>query len=429
MLKLNLKLSIVCLVGMALASFSAGANDDSISLVPPKASGTQTVFAQPGTPDLGPQTHLMPLTWDGQQAHNRPVCDWLDLGDVGDWGGSGDGFTLQSLLGDDAPIGIGGWTQFGYHNRSTGLFNSHPGKFNLHQQWLYLEKVADGTDGFDWGFRADVVYGVDAQDTQAFGNEAGVFDLGSSFQHTPYGWAIPQLYAEFAYDNLSVKAGHFFTIIGYEVVTAPDNFFYSHAFTMYNSEPFTHTGFLATYTVDDNLTLYGGWTLGWDTGFNQFGGGSNFLGGASYAFSDDLSATYILTAGNFGQRGEGYSHSIVVDAQLTDEVEYIFQSDYVDTNMVRDSQYGINQYLLYWFNDMVGAGARAEWWKASGTSYYGITFGLNIKPTSYLTIRPEIRHQWSPAANATSGMVTAKNPIGLPVNDGTIFGFDAILTY
>ena len=59
-----------------------------------------------------------------------------------------------------------------------------------------------------------------------------------------------KLYFEAGYGDLTVKIGHFYTIIGWEVVTAPDNFFYSHAYTMYNSEPFTHTGVLATYNVE-----------------------------------------------------------------------------------------------------------------------------------------------------------------------------------
>ena len=53
---------------------------------------------------------------------------------------------------------------------------------------------------------------------------------------------MPQLYADFAYNRLTVRLGHFYTIIGYEVVTAPDNFFSSHAYTMQYGEPFTHTG-------------------------------------------------------------------------------------------------------------------------------------------------------------------------------------------
>ena len=146
------------------------------------------------------------------------------------------GMSLTGLMGgDDSGITFGGWTQFGYTNRSTGLFNTHTNNVNLHQQWFYAEKVADGSCGLDWGFRADVMYGVDAADTQAFGNNPGRWDYENGFDYGIYGWALPQLYAELAEGDWSVKIGHFYTLVGYEVVTAPDNFFYSHSFTMYNS--------------------------------------------------------------------------------------------------------------------------------------------------------------------------------------------------
>ena len=146
-----------------------------------------------------------------------------------------------------------------------------------------------------------MMYGIDANDTQAFGNPNGSWDFDNGFDHGSYGWAIPQAYFEVALgDSLSIKAGHFYTLVGYEVVTAPDNFFYSHAMTMYNSEPFTHTGVLATAGMGDNVTLYGGWTLGWDTGFDQLNNGSSFLGGVGLTLTDDAAVTYIATAGNFG---------------------------------------------------------------------------------------------------------------------------------
>ena len=63
--------------------------------------------------------------------------------------------------------------------------------------------------------------------------------------------------------------GHFYTIIGYEVVPATGNFFYSHAYTMYYGEPFTHTGALAEFAVNDQWTVYGGWVNGWDQAFNN----------------------------------------------------------------------------------------------------------------------------------------------------------------
>ncbi len=138
-----------------------------------------------------------------------------------------------------------------------------------------------------------------------------------------------------AYGDWSVKVGHFFTIIGYEVVPDTGNFFYSHSYTMFNSEPFTHTGVLGTYTASDATTVYAGWTLGWDTGFDQFDGGSNWLGGISHTFGDNVTVTYASTAGNFGSAapaGSGYSQSVVAVADVSYKLQYVFQTDWVTTN-------------------------------------------------------------------------------------------------
>ena len=274
----------------------------------------------------------------------------------------------------------------------------------MHQGYLYAERTADpaANGGLDWGFRGDIVYGVDAQDTQAFGNDPGTWDFQNGFDHGIYGWAIPQAYVELATENVSVIAGHFYTLIGYEVVTAPDNFFYSHAYTMYNSEPFTHTGGLATVTMTDNVTACAGWTAGWDTGFDQRLGGSSFLGGLGLQLTDNVALTYITTAGNFGDRSagtDGYSHSIVFDTQLTDNLNYVLQSDFVNVSATDDHDVGVNQYLIYSLNDRIGIGQRIEWWQDDGTSLNEYTVGLNIRPTANVVVRPEYRYDWSPAAD------------------------------
>jgi hypothetical protein len=306
-----------------------------------------------------------------------------------------------------------------------------------------VEKAADGTsNACDWGFRADMMYGTDAQKTQAFGNPGavnrnqGTWD--ASLDHGAYGWAIPQLYAEVAMGNLSIKAGHFYTLIGYEVVTAPDNFFYSHAYTMFNSEPFTHTGVLATYEASDSLSVHGGWTLGWDTGFDQAFGGSSFLGGFSQGLGDSATFTYCTCTGNFGFRSagtDGYSHSCILDVQLCDSVNYVCQSDYVihedgsfGTVGVKGEDVGFNQYLFMDLNDSVSAGMRCEWWKSNGftpghTSYYGLTGGLNIKAHPNFIIRPEVRHNWT-GADVDFAAANA----GVNFNQ-TVFGCDCILTF
>ncbi len=333
----------------------------------------------------------------------------------------------DTVLGEDSDIDIGGWTQWGYTSKSTGLFNTNPDRFNNHQSWIYLEKATDGSEGIDFGGRVDVMYGTDSGDTQAFGNNPGNWDFMNGFDNgAGYGWAFPQAYLEVAMGDLSVKAGHFYTLLGYEVVTAPDNFFFSHAFTMYNSEAFTHTGALATYTATDNVTVYGGWTAGWDTGFDQFEEGSSFLGGFSVGLGDDVTFTYITTAGNFGAIGDGYSHSIVVDVALTDDLNYVFQSDVLNNHNIpglapgiRNETVGVNQYLFYTISDRVAVGGRAEWWKSDSDSVYAVTAGVNIKPHANLIIRPEIRYQADPG----------QQNAGIASNEDAIFGVDAILTY
>lgn len=348
-----------------------------------------------------------------------PCCgDGCDCGSGCGGGllGAVEGFTLASAIGlaDDSQYQIGGWTAMGYSDNNVPLsqayndllsFDDVPDHFHLNQQWFYIGRALSG-DGFDVGGRIDMLYGTDAQKTQAFGNPgAGVRNFGTwdaSLDHGEYGWAIPQAYGELGYDNASVKIGHFFTPIGYEVIPVTGNFFRSHSYTMFNSEPFTHTGALGQVAMGD-LTLYGGWTLGWDTGYDQLNSGNNFLGGFAYAINDNVTFTYLSTYGNFGWRDGGsknsYSHSMVLVASLTDNLQYIAQSDMIDTSNPGVSEFdtvGLNQYLIYSLNDVVGIGGRLEWWKADGVSFYEATSGLNIKLLDNLVIRPEYRQDWAP---------------------------------
>lgn len=335
------------------------------------------------------------------------------------------------LFGDTAALGdswklfdgsgsfnIGGWLQTGYHTENTGLFNQRPREVQLQQGWLYADKAANGSQGLDWGFRVDLVYGTDAADTQAFGNNAGIWDFDNGFDRggpTGYGWAIPQAYIEVAEGDWSIIAGHFYTLAGYEVVTAPDNFFYSHSYTMVNSEPFTHTGVLGTWTVSDSIEFYGGWTAGWDTGFDQFGDGSTFLGGASLSLTNSTSLTYITSFGDLGRRNAGnnsYGHSIVLDTAVTENLNWVLQSDYLDAGE-NDTSWGLNNYLIYTASENVGYGLRTEWWRANNVSFYEVTAGINYRVHSNLIFRPEIRQDWSPRLDTSE----------------TSLAIDAILTF
>lgn len=321
-------------------------------------------------------------------------------------------------------VDVGGWTSFGYHSQSNGLFNDRPDKLNLHQSWLYLEREANPNKGLDWGFRADILYGIDAANTQSFGNNPGSFDFQNGWDRgAGYGWAMPQLYAEVVMEQFSVKVGHFFTLLGYEAVAAPDNFFYSHSFTMVNSEAFTHTGVLTKLDATDQLTIYAGYTFGWDTGFDRYTQngekGSSFLGGYALNVGEYVTLSHIITAGDLGLSGDGWSQSVVAEFELTDYLDYVFQTDVFDAETVETI--GINQYLLYSVNEQLGVGFRGEWWKRDGGSIGAITAGLNYRPSANVVLRPEVRYQWDP--NNDNGILAADS-----INRA-IFGIDCIVTY
>lgn len=339
----------------------------------------------------------------------------------------------MTLFGSYKNYSAGGWLQMGYHSEGNSLFNSQPDAYQLHQAWLWAERSIDTSCGFDIGGRVDYVYGIDAPDTQAFGTAPTGWD-NSWNRGGGYGHALPQAYLEAGYGDLSVKIGHFFTLIGYEVVGAPDNFFYSHAYTMYNSEPFTHTGALATYNYSDDVTAYGGYTMGWDSGFDD--NGDSFLGGLTVQMTDCWSLTYGTTFGRFGEARfngveKGYMQSIVSTHTLSDNLEYVSQSDYLKSEdetgaNVRDT-YGINQYLFYTHSDCLSSGARLEWWNtqpgaaALDADVYALTLGLNYKPHGNVIVRPEVRWDWD-----DSRVVNLDNR---NATDLTTFGIDTILLF
>lgn len=320
-------------------------------------------------------------------------------------GALGGGAGLAGLLGG---IDVGGWVSLGHHTYNNTLFNQHADRVRLHQAWVYAEKVADGSNGIGLGGRIDYLYGVDAQDTQAFGIPNGHWD--TNWVNGIYGHAMPQLYGEVAIGDLSVIVGHFYTLIGYEVVGAPGNFFYSHAYTMYNSEPFTHTGALATYSASDALTLYGGYVLGWDSGFED--NGDAFLGGYSVDLADNFNITNQVVAGRFSEQADGTSlsgevgfmTSWIATTTLSDALTHVFWIDYLDTDhgydrATRRETFDITNYLLVSLTDNLTWGNRLEWYNiddlAGGhNDVYEFTTGFNLGLGENLMIRPEVRWDW-----------------------------------
>lgn len=312
----------------------------------------------------------------------------------------------------DYGITWGGWVNAGVtanaNNPADGFngpvtFGDRDGELQMNQLYGYVQRaITVSGDSWDIGGRFDITYGTDSIFTQAYGVPAyelgtgqtlnrGNYDLHlTSWSDRFYSLAMPQFYAEFNLpvgNGLAVKAGHFYTILGYEVVTAPDNFFYSHAYTMQYGEPFTHTGVLATYAFDQNWTasagtVTGSATGGWDGNFNTQLTNWGWLGGVTWTSDEkDYSVTLNSTAAErSAQSSQPWAaYSLVGKANFLDNtLHYVFQHDmgFADGVMtgngiargtpggLQDAMwYGINQYLMYDVLDNLGVGVRAEWFR------------------------------------------------------------------
>jgi hypothetical protein len=359
----------------------------------------------------------------------------------------------------DAGIGANNW---GSPFNGPITFNDRNWQGQMNQLYLVNERVMDLEDGgFDWGGRVDLLYGTDYIYTTARGldgnlfnqpNGAGAVGAPSWVSSKDYGLAMPQLYGEVGAGNHAVKFGHFYTIIGYEVVPAIGNFFYTHAYTMQYGEPFTHTGILDTWTPNDQLTVYAGITNGWDNFSDPInsviinnpgtiGATSNaaFLGGVSFKNSDQSqSLTTTVSSGNEPVFVSGAplntlvgNRSIISTVyvnELSDKLTYVFQNDngwQFNANPALSNigqqaglaqWYGINQYAFWNFSDTLIGGVRLEWFRDNngyrvfnpirnawaggpyGSGYQGnfwqMTWGLNWKPNRNWIIRPELRYDW-----------------------------------
>ena len=319
-----------------------------------------------------------------------------------------------------SPFTFGGWVEMGVYTNSHGSKENGPmytdsnrrTDFLMNQLYFYGEKELNTRRGFDWGARADFAYGVDSGSKQTFGDET--FDYNWGTNRHGYGMSAYQLYGTLGYKDLSVKAGKFYTPVGWEGSASKDNFFYSHSYC-YWIEPATHMGVLADYNLTDRLTLSAGWTTGTDSSFANPNGNSTALAGFTYSLADNVTVYYWFNGGRqFDLFTEArYNHfvqSLCFEWEMSKRSAYVFQYNlHTDKELggVKTSTYGINNHFLYRLNDRWGAGMRVEWLRDNADyifapgDYYGLTFGLNWDPCKNVSIRPEVRYDWCRGAEAT----------------------------
>jgi hypothetical protein len=331
-------------------------------------------------------------------------------------------------------IDVGGWVQQGItfnsvnpEDRFNGpvATNDRAGEYQLNQAWLYFARPTK-TDGCGWdlGGRLDVVYGTDWRFGQSYGLET-TFDDPNSF----YGLVLPQFYMEVAYNDLTVKMGHFATFTSLELIPAPLNFFYSHSLlSSAYFDPLLVTGLQADYKLNDNLTAVGGFNRGWME-FEDPSETLNFLGGVKWV-SDSKRSNLSLFVDAGPQAGFTGLHDrtsviTVYTYKINERLQYGSQYTVgVEANgsVIHPGQdaswYGTEQLFTYKLTDTWAAGLRYEWVRDNDGSrvagvgnvlltdrgwdglpglagaYNDLSLGLNWRPHPNCVLRPEVRWDW-----------------------------------
>ncbi|WP_292996385.1 porin [Nitrosomonas sp.] len=386
----------------------------------------------------------------------------------------------------DSRIELGGWIHGGatlnpsQANGFNGpvIFADQANRFQLNQLNLFVRRsVASEGKVWDFGGRFDFMFGTDAIFTQAFGVPTFDVNSGEPFKRSnwdlnlccdssrTYGIALPQAYLETYVpvgNGLNVKLGHFYTPTGFETVPAPDNFFYTRAYTLNVGEPFTHTGMLANYTVNKNWLILGGPITGsanggWDGGWDKQLG--NWAGIAGFTWSSDNQATSFHLSGTYGKTStrsdETWAfYNMVLQHRITPKTLLVLHHVYgyagdvllnnlKYSNVTQNAEWiSVIAHLYYDLTDNVSIGARAEWYRdqdgfrnpspfriaaatnrVNGTAvsyagslsnvtitpadYYDVTVGLNWKAARSLKLKEKFLQKLSIRSNIRYDRVDA----------------------
>ena len=335
------------------------------------------------------------------------------------------GFTIN-------PQGPGNGLNFGQ------LFTDKANEPLLNQVLLTAERPLDPkAEGDDFGFKLQGMIGTDARYTHFLGE----FDR-SIHDRTQVDIVEANFLAHFAAltdGGVDIKLGQYSTPLGFEVIDATANPFYSHSYIFNFGIPLKHTGGYATFHVNDLLDIY----AGGDTGVNTslFHGDNNgvpaFLGGVGLNGLLDGTLTVLAlthigaenpsnTVGFNADAKKRWINDIVLTYKHDDALTFTTELNYIKDDGFHAQGYGFAQYAVYTINDNLSFAARGEVYRdangffvaafpnpldfvnlekgepaqviSAGKATYGeVTLGLTYKPPvpdafAGTMIRPEVRY-------------------------------------
>ena len=353
----------------------------------------------------------------------------------------------DSSLAKKSDLSLYGYVEASYtqnlNNPSTGVNNSRSfdgdaNSFRPNMAQIVLEKVA-GSEGAltdRAGFRVKLNAGEDAKFTGGNTDE-DEFD----FQEAYVQYIAP------IENGVTFQAGRMNTLIGYEVIESPLNPNFSRSFLFGMGEPFTVTGFRASYDFSDSVSVAAS-AINSFTGLQADNNSSKSVEALlSLSPMDNVGISVFGFWGPEGTRGQSDADRVQVggifDVQVTDQLELVLEGYYgnqANASRTPDSTIppGVNArwngmagYLIYDFTDQWGLRVRGEVFEdaagyfscgggggnamacpeeaAADQTLWETTWTLQYKPVPNLITRAEFRYDKSDRLTFQDGAGVGNN--------------------
>jgi hypothetical protein len=415
----------IAALAFSSAAWASEATSSTLALAPVYADDATTA------PAVAPAAAAAPATPAAAATPPKPLMALLDTTPIG-----------TALT--NAKINIFGFAEAGYYYNTSFPRQteeptdiSFPGIFSnrvlLDQLDLQVNRTVDTTSkNIDWGFEFENMYGTDATFIHSF----GWLDNRAGQKHPQNQYDITQANASIFLpvgEGLTIMAGKFATLLGYETINPTTNTLYTHSYLFTYAIPLTQTGLMGTYTWATGfngqpVTLEAGITRGWNVSINKdVNGEPDFLGQLTFNFTPTLQAIATFSEGpegfhdnsNYQTVGEfELKYTGITNVTLGMDSVY---GDYPHAEQPKSAQwYGAAAYASYTLNSYATVNARGEWYRDNDgfttgvrANYYEATLGVAITPFpndatfSNLSIRPEARYDYADKAafdlSASSG--------------------------
>lgn len=284
------------------------------------------------------------------------------------------------------------------------LFTDRANSFRMNQTTLAAEQDIDSSQStFNWGWRIEGLYGTDAR----FTHVPGLFDRATN---SPYQWDLEEgsLSGHFPIifgGGIDMKIGTYPTPIGYEVIDAPGNFFYTHSYIFNYGIPLKHTGFYATGHVTDMIDLWAGIDSGVNSGLPFFrstdnnhtgallagfglnnpipnltvlglahiGAENGYVSGVNCGLGTGATACYFNANGTLKDPNH-YArqiYDVVTTYKMSDALTLANETNYIRDDMFAATGEGTAFYGIYKWNDQWSFGARGEVFRDDQSFFVG----------------------------------------------------------